>query len=155
MPTRPADREGRVASVSAGVTHGPYKPAQDSITLLEGLGVEGDAHLGRTVQHRSRARVHPDWVNLRQVHLLAAEFHEELSERGFTVGAGDMGENVLTRGIELLLLPAALFCALAPTPSSKSRGCATRAPSSTASSMGSWRPCSTAHRTGRWCGDRA
>lgn len=78
------------------------KPAVDAIRLLEGLGVQGDAHCGRTVQHRSRVRKDPGQPNLRQVHLIAAELHEELARNGFTVGPGDLGENITTRGVDLL-----------------------------------------------------
>ncbi len=92
-------------SVSAGPSHGPFKPLRESIELVAGLGVAGDAHFGRTVQHRSRARAHPDWENLRQVHLLGVELHEELASCGMRVGAGQMGENILTAGIGLLELP--------------------------------------------------
>jgi MOSC domain-containing protein YiiM len=73
--------------------------------LLAGLGVEGDAHLGETVQHRSRLRRDPTQPNLRQVHLIHSELHDELRERGFDVAAGQMGENVTTRGLDLLALP--------------------------------------------------
>lgn len=73
--------------------------------LLAGLGVEGDAHLGRTVQHVSRVKRDPSQPNLRQVHLIHAELHDELRARGFRVGPGVMGENVTTRGVDLLALP--------------------------------------------------
>jgi MOSC domain-containing protein YiiM len=69
------------------------------------LGIEGDAHAGETVKHRSRVAADPTQPNLRQVHLIHAELHDELLARGFTIGPGDMGENVTTRGIELLGLP--------------------------------------------------
>jgi MOSC domain-containing protein YiiM len=81
------------------------KPGRDSITLLEGLGVEGDAHLGETVQHLSRIRRDPTQPNLRQVHLVHAELHDELRDRGFELEPGQMGENVTTRGVDLLALP--------------------------------------------------
>jgi MOSC domain-containing protein YiiM len=81
------------------------KPGRDSITLLEGLGVEGDAHLGETVQHLSRIRRDPTQPNLRQVHLVHAELHDELRDRGFELEPGQMGENVTTRGVNLLALP--------------------------------------------------
>jgi MOSC domain-containing protein YiiM len=74
--------------------------------LLEGLGVEGDAHAGVTVKHRSRVRRDPTAPNLRQVHLVHGELHDELRAAGFDVGPGDMGENVTTRGVDLLGLPA-------------------------------------------------
>ena len=81
------------------------KPSRDVIRLLAGLGVEGDAHLGETVQHRSRVARDPTQPNLRQVHLIAAELHDELRARGLAVAPGEMGENITTRGIDLLGLP--------------------------------------------------
>jgi MOSC domain-containing protein YiiM len=95
----------RVVAVAAGARHGPLKPPREEIRLLEGLGVEGDAHLGQTVQHRSRKRWNPTLPNLRQVHLIATELLDELAERGFTVTHGQMGENVTTAGVDLLALP--------------------------------------------------
>lgn len=97
--------ECRVVAVCAGPAHGPRKPPLDRIELVAGRGVAGDAHFGRTVQHRSRARAHPGSENLRQVHLIGIELHEELAERGLEIAAGEMGENVLTRGVDLLGLP--------------------------------------------------
>jgi MOSC domain-containing protein YiiM len=95
-----------VTAVSRSSSHSFSKPNQESIHLLTGLGIEGDAHLGQTVKHRSRVAKDPSQPNLRQVHLIHAELFDELAERGFTVAAGDMGENVTTRGIDLLSLPA-------------------------------------------------
>jgi MOSC domain-containing protein YiiM len=95
-----------VTAVSRGATHALSKPNQDSIRLLTGLGIEGDVHLGKTVQHLSRIRRDPSRPNLRQVHLIAAELHDELRAAGFTVSPGQMGENITTRGIDLLGLPA-------------------------------------------------
>jgi len=82
------------------------KPRRASIRLLEGLGVEGDAHCGATVKHRSRVARDPNEPNLRQVHLIHGELHDELRTKGFDVSAGEMGENVTTRGVDLLGLPA-------------------------------------------------
>ncbi|MGH3263357.1 MAG: MOSC domain-containing protein [Trebonia sp.] len=82
------------------------KPGQESIQLLAGLGVKGDAHAGVTVKHRSRVARDPSQPNLRQVHLIHAELHDDLRAAGFAVAAGDMGENVTTRGLDLLGLPA-------------------------------------------------
>src|SRR5437588_12032986 len=96
---------GVVTAVSRGARHAVTKPNQDSIRLLAGLGVEGDAHLGETVKHRSRVACDPSQPNLRQVHLIHAELHDTLRASGFTVSAGDMGENITTRGIDLLGLP--------------------------------------------------
>ena len=76
-----------------------------SIRIVEGLGVEGDAHAGVTVKHRSRVRRDPTQPNLRQVHLLQAELFDDLAGKGFVVKPGDLGENVTTVGIDLLSLP--------------------------------------------------
>jgi MOSC domain-containing protein YiiM len=81
------------------------KPAQPSIRLLAGLGVEGDAHMGKTVKHRSRVARDPTEPNLRQIHLIHAELHDELRTSGFDVVPGQMGENITTRGIDLLGQP--------------------------------------------------
>lgn len=96
---------GTVQAVSCSPTHTFTKPNQESIRLLTGLGVEGDAHLGETVKHRSRVARDPSQPNLRQVHLIHAELHDELLAAGFVVSAGQMGENITTRGIDLLGLP--------------------------------------------------
>jgi len=94
-----------VVAVSRSATHSFSKPNQASIRLLAGLGVAGDAHLGRTVKHRSRVARDPGQPNLRQVHLIHGELHDELRAAGFSVAPGDMGENVTTRGVDLLGLP--------------------------------------------------
>jgi MOSC domain-containing protein YiiM len=96
---------GVVIAVSRSTTHTFTKLNQERIQLLTGLGIEGDSHLGKTVQHRSRVAVDPSQPNLRQVHLIHAELHDELQTAGFIVCAGQMGENVTTRGINLLNLP--------------------------------------------------
>src|SRR3954468_18170473 len=95
-----------VTAVSRAPGHEFSKPTVDRIRLIEGLGVEGDAHLGETVQHRSRVARDPTQPNRRQVHLIHGELHDELRARGFAVAPGVMGENVTTRGIDLLALPA-------------------------------------------------
>jgi MOSC domain-containing protein YiiM len=97
--------DGMVAAVSRDAAHAFGKPVQASIRLLAGLGVEGDVHLGVTVQHRSRVAADPSQPNLRQVHLIHAELLDELRAAGFDVSAGQMGENVTTRGLDLLGLP--------------------------------------------------
>jgi MOSC domain-containing protein YiiM len=96
---------GVVEAVSRSATHTFSKPNCDRIRLVASLGVEGDAHLGESVKHRSRVAQDPSQPNLRQVHLIHAELHDELRASGFAVGAGDMGENVTTRGVDLLGLP--------------------------------------------------
>src|SRR6185312_3346344 len=83
-------------------THTLSKPNAASIRLLAGLGVESDAHLGVTVKHRSRVARDPSQPNYRQVHLIHAELHDELRAAGFAVAAGEMGENLTTRGVDLL-----------------------------------------------------
>jgi MOSC domain-containing protein YiiM len=95
-----------VVAVACSTTHTFTKPVTESITLLAGLGVEGDAHCGTTVKHRSRVRRDPTQPNLRQVHLVAEELLDELQANGFRVAAGSIGENVSTRGVDLLGLPA-------------------------------------------------
>jgi MOSC domain-containing protein YiiM len=96
---------GVVEAVNVSPAHTLRKPNQDSIRLLAGLGVEGDAHMGTTVKHRSRVARDPTQPNLRQVHLIHAELHDELRGNGFQVAAGEMGENITTRGVDLLDLP--------------------------------------------------
>ena len=94
-----------ITAVSSSQTHTLCKPNRPMVRLVAGLGVEGDAHAGATVKHRSRVR-DPTQPNLRQVHLIHAELHDELRGRGFDVAAGQMGENLTTRGLDLLALPA-------------------------------------------------
>src|SRR5579871_2994571 len=95
---------GRVESVNKSGTHSFTKSPQPSIQLLAGLGVEGDAHMGVYLQHLSR-KDQPPKPNLRQVSLIHAELFEEVAQMGFAVKPGDIGENVTTRGIDLLGLP--------------------------------------------------
>jgi MOSC domain-containing protein YiiM len=94
-----------VVAVSRGRRHEFSKPTVDAITLRTGRGVEGDAHFGATVQHRSRVRRDPSAPNLRQVHLLQSELLDDLAAQGFDVAPGVVGENVTTRGVDLLALP--------------------------------------------------
>jgi MOSC domain-containing protein YiiM len=102
---------GIVAAVSSNGQYSFTKPNRASITLLAGLGVEGDVHAGVTVKHRSRVAVDPTQPNLRQVHLIHEELFDEVGEAGFQVAPGQLGENVTTRGIDLLSLPVGtLLC---------------------------------------------
>ena len=96
----------RVLAVHLSSSHSFSKFAEESITLLPGLGVQGDAHSGATVKHRSRVAQDASQPNLRQVHLLHAELFDELIAAGFAVWAGELGENITTRGVNLLGLPA-------------------------------------------------
>lgn len=95
----------KVVSLSMDEVHQFSKKVVGSLTMLEGLGVEGDAHCGKTVKHRSRVAVDPTQANLRQVHLIHSELLNELQGKGFVVTAGTMGENLLTEGVDLLGLP--------------------------------------------------
>ncbi len=95
-----------VVAVCVNPAHAFSKQPCARIQLITGLGVEGDAHLGATVQHRSRVAQDPTQPNLRQTHLIHAELHDELGAAGFAVNAGDIGENITTRGVALLDLPA-------------------------------------------------
>jgi len=97
--------DGIVTAVSRSAAHSMSKPNAAAIRLLVGLGVEGDAHLGETVKHRSRVKRDPRQPNLRQVHLIHAELHDGLRDAGFSVSPGQMGENITTRGVDLLALP--------------------------------------------------
>lgn len=96
---------GSVVAVHVNARHVFSKETASTITLLDGLGVEGDAHCGVTVKHRSRVARDPFQPNLRQVHLIHAELFDELVEKGFEILPGDLGENITTQGIDLLALP--------------------------------------------------
>lgn len=96
---------GSVVAVSRSASHTFTKPNESTIRLIAGLGVEGDAHLGELVRHRSHVRKDPTQSNLRQVHLIHEELQEELRASGFAVSAGTVGENITTRGLDLLALP--------------------------------------------------
>jgi MOSC domain-containing protein YiiM len=108
------DRSPAVVAVHRSSSHSFSKFAEDTVTLLPGLGVQGDAHAGATVQHRSRVARDASQPNLRQVHLLHAELFDELMEAGFAVWPGDMGENITTRGVDLLGLPTGTRLHLGP-----------------------------------------
>jgi hypothetical protein len=101
----PAGGLGRVVAVATGPEHRFSKSPQPVVRLLAGIGVEGDAHAGARVRHRSRVRRDATAPNLRQVHLLHAELFEELAGAGHRVHAGELGENVTTEGVDLLSLP--------------------------------------------------
>jgi MOSC domain-containing protein YiiM len=104
----------RVVAVARSPRHAFSKPVELAITLVAGLGVEGDAHMGVTVKHRSRVRADPTQPNLRQVHLIQHELIDQLRSRGFDVAPGVMGENVTTVGLDLLALPRGTRLRLGP-----------------------------------------
>src|SRR5262249_6156104 len=117
---RPAEGSGGVRmavvveAVHRSAAHDLTKLEQPSITPLTGLGGEGDAHMGATVKHRSRVARDHSQPNLRQVHLIHGELLDELRAGGFSVKAGEMGENITTRGLDLLMLPAGSRLYLGP-----------------------------------------
>lgn len=106
--------QASVTAVSRSGAHTFSKPVVDRIRLVAGYGVEGDAHAGATVKHRSRVARDPSEPNLRQVHLIHAELHEHLVRQGFAVNPGIMGENVTTRGVDLLGLATGTRLCLGP-----------------------------------------
>jgi len=107
--------KGRVVAVAADPGHHFSKPIQDRIVLVEGYGVEGDAHGGPFVRHRYLARRRPRLPNLRQVHLISSELFAFLLGTGFEVGAGDLGENISTAGLDLERMPLGTLIELGPS----------------------------------------
>jgi MOSC domain-containing protein YiiM len=107
--------DGTVTAVALSGAHTFSKVQMNVIHLVAGLGVDGDAHAGGTVKHRSRVARDPSQPNLRQVHLIHAELHAELAKRGFAIAAGAMGENITTRGVPLLALPQGTTLAIGET----------------------------------------
>ena len=95
---------GEVRAVARSLDHRFSKALVASVELIAGFGIEGDAHAGITVQHRSRVRADPTQPNLRQVHLIHDELFAEMTALGFAVLPGELGENITTRGIDLLHL---------------------------------------------------
>lgn len=106
---------GRVTAVHRSATHEFSKTPCTEVTLIEGIGVAGDAHSGVTVQHRSRVAQDPDQPNLRQVHLIHAELFDDLAAAGFRVQPGELGENLTTAGVDLLALPVGTRLRIGPT----------------------------------------
>ncbi|MCL7998766.1 MOSC domain-containing protein [Brucella sp. 21LCYQ03] len=96
---------GIVVAVARDAKHRFSKQLVSEISIVAGEGVEGDAHKGVTVKHRSRVRADPTQPNLRQVHLIQAELFDELAGKGFDISPAELGENITTRGIDLLALP--------------------------------------------------
>jgi MOSC domain-containing protein YiiM len=96
---------GSIVAVSRDDRHRFSKPVVQQIVLLGGLGIKGDAHCGATTQHRYLVEKDPARANLCQVHLIGAELYDNLVEDGWSIAPGQLGENVTTRGIELMSLP--------------------------------------------------
>jgi len=101
----PSGEKGSVASVGRDAGHRFSKPVTASVRLIEGYGIEGDAHAGRFMKHRYLAKRQPKLANNRQVHLIQCELFRELAELGHPVRPGDLGENITTSGLDLLALP--------------------------------------------------
>jgi hypothetical protein len=97
--------EPTVVAVSCSETHTFSKPNQTVIKLIEGIGVEGDAHSGTTVKHRFLVKQDATRPNIRQVHLIHQELLDDLNAKGYSVDPGQLGENITTKGINLLDLP--------------------------------------------------
>lgn len=110
-----SDLIGTVVAVSLSPSHHFSKSPQLEIRLRAGFGVEGDSHAGEKVKHRSRVRVNPDQPNLRQVHLIHTELFDELAVKGFHIVPGVIGENIATRGLDLLALPQGTQLAIGPS----------------------------------------
>lgn len=96
---------GSVVAVHRSGDHSFSKARTDVVTLVAGMGVQGDAHYGARVKHRGRVKSDPEQPNLRQVHLMHRELFDELALAGFRVRPGELGENITTEGIDLLNLP--------------------------------------------------
>jgi MOSC domain-containing protein YiiM len=111
----PSQSAAVVVAVCSGGEHRFTKPVQQTIRLMHGLGVEGDAHLGVTVKHRSRVRKDPTQPNLRQVHLVHDELFDELRVSGFDLAPGLIGENITTHGVDLLGLPRGTKLCIGPS----------------------------------------
>jgi MOSC domain-containing protein YiiM len=109
--------EGMVAAVSCNDVYSFTKPVREEIVLVAGLGVEGDVHAGVHVKHRGRVRADPTQPNMRQVHLLQGELFEEVAAKGYAVAPGELGENVTTRGLDLLALPVGTILRFGAGPS--------------------------------------
>lgn len=113
-PTLEGVVEGSVLAVCLSPTHSMAKTPVESIRLVAGRGVDGDAHCGETVKHRSRVAVDPSQPNLRQLHLIHAELFDALARAGFVVEPGRMGENLTTQGLDLLALPTGSLLRIGP-----------------------------------------
>lgn len=105
MSSSPPDASGSVVAVHRSADHTFSKAAETEIMLLAGLGVEGDAHAGARVTHRSRVAKDPNQPNLRQVHLVMTELLDEVRSAGHAIDAGTLGENITTEGLDLIGLP--------------------------------------------------
>ncbi|MFH1625415.1 MAG: MOSC domain-containing protein [Pseudomonadota bacterium] len=81
---------GKVVAVCISEGKGTKKENIQRGKLIEGHGLESDAHAG-------------DWH--RQISLLSRESIQKMRDRGLDVGPGDFAENITIEGIDLLDLP--------------------------------------------------
>jgi len=103
-----------IVAVSRDDRHRFSKPVVEEVVLLEGLGIEGDAHCGATTQHRYLLEKDPGRANLCQVHLIGVELYEDLVRDGWSIAPGQLGENLTTRGVDLMALPTGSILHLGP-----------------------------------------
>jgi MOSC domain-containing protein YiiM len=114
-PSHQLSLQGTVIAVACDSEHKFSKPTKNQITTVAGYGVEGDAHAGEFIKHRYLMKNKPQLSNNRQVHIIAGELFEEVSLQGFKVTAGQLGENVTTKGLELGKLPLGTLLHLGPS----------------------------------------
>ena len=98
-PAQLALPHGTVVATCISEKKGTRKHPVDSIELVVGKGIEGDAHAG-------------NWH--RQVSLLADESVDLMRAKGISLAPGDFAENVLTRGIDVKKLPVGTTVAVGP-----------------------------------------
>jgi MOSC domain-containing protein YiiM len=98
-------KSGSVLAVCFNPQPGLPKPQASRITLIEDWGVQGDYHAGKTIRHRYLARKDPTRPNNRQVLLVDTVIHKMVREKGIQLAPGDLGENILVEGIDLMALP--------------------------------------------------
>lgn len=91
--------EGVVVAVCRSETKGVAKRDVGRARLVEGHGLDHDAHAG-------------PWH--RQVSLLAEESIEKMRAKGLDVGPGAFAENITTRGIDLMHLPVGTRLEIGP-----------------------------------------
>jgi len=96
--------DGFVLALCRNENPGIPKIQVDSIQLVEEFGVEGDYHAGKTIRHRYLAKKDPDQPNHRQVLLIDAKILGDLDQRGIRIIPGQMGENIVCYGIDVMLL---------------------------------------------------
>ncbi len=96
---------GSVIAVCSRDAHLFSKENREEIELIKNFGINGDAHAGMYVKHRSRVKKNPKQLNLRQVHLIPIELLNEMKQHRYDLHPGDLGENITTSGIDLINLP--------------------------------------------------